>query len=73
MPAPLTPQQFVAKWRSVTLKERSAVQEHFLDLCQLLGHDTPATADRNSESFTFESGVHKVCGCLGIVDAFEKD
>ena len=27
----LTPQQFVAKWRNVTLKERSAGQEHLAD------------------------------------------
>ena len=33
----LTPQQFTAKWRGVTLKERSAAQEHFIDLCRLLG------------------------------------
>lgn len=24
---------FIAKWRKGDLKERSAVQEHFLDLC----------------------------------------
>ncbi|CAG0935312.1 hypothetical protein TFLX_04144 [Thermoflexales bacterium] len=28
----LTPQAFVAKWRHVELKERSACQEHFNDL-----------------------------------------
>lgn len=27
---PLTPQQFVAKWRGVQLSERASVQEHFL-------------------------------------------
>jgi hypothetical protein len=32
----LSPQQFVAKWRHATLKERSAAQSHFNDLCTLL-------------------------------------
>ena len=27
------------------LKERSAAQEHFLDLCNVFGHPTPAAAD----------------------------
>lgn len=26
----LSPQEFVAKWRKTTLKERSAAQEHFI-------------------------------------------
>jgi hypothetical protein len=34
----MTAQDFVAKWRRVDLAERSAVQQHFLDLCALVGH-----------------------------------
>lgn len=41
----MTPQEFVAKWRNVDLKERAAAQEHFLDLCRLVGHPTPAEDD----------------------------
>jgi hypothetical protein len=33
----MTPQEFVGKWKQVELKERSAAQEHFIDLCHLLG------------------------------------
>jgi hypothetical protein len=36
----LSPQEFV-KWRSATLKERSAAQEHF-HVCRLVGQQTPA-------------------------------
>jgi hypothetical protein len=36
---------FIRKWRAVELKERSAAQEHFLDLCRLVGEPTPAEAD----------------------------
>ncbi len=53
----LTPQQFVDKWRHATLKERSACQEHFIDLCHLVGHSTPAEADPKGEWFTFEVGA----------------
>ena len=37
MTSDLTPAQFVAKWLPVKLPERAASQEHFLDLCRLLG------------------------------------
>jgi hypothetical protein len=36
--------EFIAKWRRAQLSERSASQQHFLDLCELVGHDTPAAA-----------------------------
>lgn len=32
----MTPHDFIAKWRNVELKERSASQSHFNDLCALL-------------------------------------
>ena len=50
----MTPQQFVTKWRTITLKEKSAAQEHFIDLCRLVGHPTPAeddpTGKRNNDA-----------------------
>jgi len=58
MPPKLTPQEFVAKWKASTLKEKSAAQEHFINLCQLVGHATPAEADPTGEKFTFEAGTH---------------
>ena len=41
----MTPAEFITKWRASVLKERSAAQEHFIDLCRLLGEPTPAEAD----------------------------
>jgi hypothetical protein len=35
---PITPQEFVSKWKRVTAREKKIYQEHFLDLCQLAGH-----------------------------------
>ena len=56
----LSPQQFVAKWRHATLKERSAAQSHFNDLCALLGQPTPAEADPAGRWYTFEAGAQRL-------------
>src|SRR5512141_135717 len=68
----LTPQAFVAKWRHVELKERSACQEHFIDLCHLVDHPTPVEADPTGTSFTFEAGVDKQHGGHGWADVWKK-
>ena len=49
MPATISAQAFVDKWRGVQL-DRSASQEHFLDLCHLIDHPTPVEADATGES-----------------------
>ena len=48
----LSPQEFVEKWRPVTLKERSAAQEHFSDVCHLVGQQTPAEAELQRRTLT---------------------
>ena len=53
----MTPAAFVAKWRPVRLPERAASQEHFIDLCRLLGQPTPAEHDATGAEYTFEKGV----------------
>ena len=55
----MTPAAFVEKWRKSTLKESAAYQEHFCDLCRMLGQPTPAEADPTGEFFTFQKGVKK--------------
>ena len=42
---PLTPQEFVSKWKRVTACEKQTYQEHFIDLCHLVGHQTPNDYD----------------------------
>ncbi len=68
----ITPQQFVAKWRRAELKERAGSQEHFIDLCRLLGHPTPAEADPEGEWFTFEAGATKQTGGQGWADVWKR-
>jgi len=54
------------------LKERASYQEHFLDLCALVGHPTPAQKDPTGEEFTFEAGVKTTTGGQGYADVWYK-
>ena len=68
----MTPQEFVHKWKNATLSERSASQQHFLDICAMIGHPTPAGADRTGENFTFEKGTDKTTGKKGFADVWKR-
>lgn len=68
----MTPREFVKKWKAVDLRERQAAQEHFLDLCELVGHGKPAALDPKGESFCFERGAEKRGGEDGWADVWKK-
>ena len=70
MPPTRTPQEFVAKWRGDTRKERSVAQEHFIDLCHLIGHETPG--DNRDGSLAFEAGADKQRGGQGWADVWKR-
>ena len=54
----ITPREFVEKWQYASrLKERSGAQEHFIDLCRMLGHPTPAELDPQGEHFCIKAGA----------------
>lgn len=72
MPLTLTPQAFVAKWHKSELKESAADREHFIDLCRLIGHETPAEADATGVTFTFQYGAAKLGGGQGFADVFKR-
>ena len=69
----MTPIEFIEKWKAVELKERSASQSHFNDLCRLLGVKDPTSADGKGEWFTFEKGASKTSGGEGWADVWRKD
>ncbi|MBY0350397.1 DNA methyltransferase [Tabrizicola sp.] len=69
----MTPDEFIGKWRAVELKERSASQSHFNDLCRLLALPDPIAADPKGEWFAFEHGVSKAGGGEGWADVWRKD
>lgn len=66
----MTPHQFIAKWKKADLSERSAYQQHFLDLCELLAQPKPADVDPNGSWYTFERGVVKNDGGKGWADVW---
>ena len=74
-----TAEAFVQKWSKVELSERAASQEHFIDLCRLLGQPTPAEADPTGQNYCFEKAVKVVAAASkgskgegGFVDAWKR-
>ena len=68
----MTPEQFIAKWQANTRSERSACQEHFIDLCRLLDEPTPNT-DPTGATYAFEKGATKATGEDGWADVWRKE
>ena len=68
----MTPHEFITKWHASALKERSASQEHFIDLCRLLSEPTPAEADPSGETYCFERGARKDTGGDGWADVWKR-
>ncbi len=80
----MTSAEFKRKWARYEGKESSAYQEHFNDLCRILGHPTPVEADPSGEDFfCFQKGVIKDAELLapdehgkpkkGVADVWYKD
>ena len=68
----MTPEGFAAKWRDSNATERAASQEHFIDLCRMLGVATPNEADPNGDWYAFEKGASKSIGGEGFADVWKK-
>ncbi len=68
----MTPAEFSAKWSGSTRQERAAAQEHFIDLCRMLGVATPNEADPAGDWYAFEKGAEKLGGGDGWADVWKK-
>jgi len=68
----MTPSEFAAKWAGTTTTERAAAQEHFIDLCRMLGYPTPNEADPAGDSYAFEKGAEKLGGGDGFADVWKR-
>ena len=68
----MTPETFIKKWQASTLKERSASQSHFNDLCDVLGVEKPTDVDQKGEWYCFERGASKTAGGEGWADVWKK-
>jgi hypothetical protein len=63
---------FIDKWKRANLNEKAAFQTYFNDLCELVGHDPPVTADPAGEAFRYEKFVIKAVGGAGFADVAYK-
>ena len=68
----MTPEQFIDKWKASELKERSASQSHFNDLCSILDEPTPTDADPKGDWYCFERGASKTTGGDGWADVWKR-
>ena len=64
----MTPQAFIAHWQHNKITERAGAQQHFNDLCDVLGMEKP----RDAENYTFERGA-KTIGGQGWADVWKRD
>ena len=69
----MTPEEFIAHWRNSTRTEKSALQEHFLELCELLDVPKPAAVDPHGTEYTFEKIVKRTGGETGYADAWKRN
>jgi hypothetical protein len=68
----VTPAAFAAKWRGVTTTEKAASQEHFIDLCRMVGEPAPHEADPTGDQYAFERRVEKAGGGDGFADVWKR-
>jgi len=62
---------FIAKWKANARSERAACQEHFINLCGVLGEPTPNT-DPTGAAYAFEKGATKASGGDGWADVWRR-
>src|SRR5436305_15347052 len=67
----MTPEQFIDKWSRSDRTERQAAQEHFIDLCRVLGEPTPNEA-ADPDAYSFEKGASKTDGRAGFADVWKR-
>jgi hypothetical protein len=68
----LSPADFAQKWSGNMRTEQAASQEHFIDLCRMLGVSTPNEADPTGDEYAFEKGAEKTDGRNGFADVWKR-
>lgn len=68
----MTPADFAAKWLQSERRERASSQEHFIDLCRMLGVSTPNDPGSSPDWYAFEKPVTKTLGGDGFADVWRK-
>ena len=68
------PDKFIAKWKVAELKERSAAQSHFIDLCRMLDEPAPNRCRPAGRVVcVIERGATKTTGGEGWADVWKRD
>ena len=62
--------EFVERWAGYELSETAQYQGHFNDICELIGHASPAD-DPNSTEFNFQVATPVMIGGKGFADVFK--
>ncbi len=62
--------EFVERWAGYELSETAQYQGHFNDICELIGHASPAE-DPNSSEFNFQVATPVMIGGKGFADVFK--
>ena len=62
--------EFVERWAGYELSETAQYQGHFNDICELIGHASPAE-DPNSTEFNFQVATPVMIGGKGFADVFK--
>lgn len=65
----MNPMAFINKWGQSALKESAAYQDHFRDLCRLVGY----MVSSEEEAGLFQKHVEKISGAKGFADVWLKD
>ena len=69
----MIPDEFVAKWRENARRENASSQEHFLDLCALVGVPTPNAPGIVVADYTFEAVATRTStGGAGSADVWRR-
>ena len=64
----MTPRRFIEKWRDTKLSEQAGAQQHFIELCAMLGEPLPD----DSGNYTFEQPATKDSGGKGRADVWKR-
>jgi hypothetical protein len=69
----MTPEEFIRKWgpggAAYSLNERQGAQSHFMDICQVLGVESPHDLD----NYCFERGGLKLGTGRGFADVWKRN
>ena len=69
----MSPEEFIKKWRAITVSEIAASQSHFNDPCELIDEPKPLAVDPTGERYAFEKSVLKLDGRPGRADVWKKN